>query len=72
MVKHLSVLGKQGLLDVWDDQRIGAGQDWFPEIRKAMERARVAILLISHNFLTSDFILREEVPNLLKRRERRG
>jgi TIR domain-containing protein len=72
VVKHLSVLGKQGLLDVWDDQRIGAGQDWFPEIRKAMERARVAILLISHNFLTSDFILREEVPNLLKRREEEG
>ncbi len=72
VVKHLSVLDKQGLLDVWDDQRIGAGQDWFPEIRKAMERASVAILLISHNFLTSDFILREEVPNLLKRREKEG
>ena len=70
--KHLCVLGKLGLLEVWHDQRIGAGQDWLLEIQNAMQRARVAILLISHNFLTSDFILGEEVPNLLKRREEEG
>ncbi len=72
VVRHLSVLGKLGLLEVWHDQRIDAGQDWFPEIQKAMERARVAILLISHNSLTTDFILHQEVPNLLKRREKQG
>jgi len=72
VVNHLSVLGKQGLLDVWDDQRIGAGQDWFAKIQEAMQRARVAILLISHNFLTSNFILREELPKLLERREEEG
>src|SRR5271157_301904 len=72
VVNHLSVLGKQGLLDVWDDQRIGAGQDWFAKIQEAMQRARVAILLISHNFLISNFILREELPKLLERREKEG
>ena len=72
VVSHLFVPSKQGLLDVWDDQRIGAGQDWFAKIQEAMQRARVAILLISHNFLTSNFILREELPKLLERREKEG
>lgn len=30
---HLGVLGIQGLLDPWDDRRIGAGTDWFEQIQ---------------------------------------
>ncbi len=37
-----------------------------------MAQAKVAILLISANFLNSEFILSQEVPALLKRREREG
>ncbi len=70
--EHLSVLTPQGILDTWSDQRIGAGEDWFAEIQSAMETARVAILLISRHFLTSKFILNEEVPKLLQRREKEG
>ncbi len=44
---HLGVLEKQGLLETWDDRRIGAGSDWFEEIQAAMARASVAVLLIS-------------------------
>ena len=70
VVRHL--LSRQTRAsDVWHDQ-LSRRAGLVPEIQKAMERARVAILLISHNFLTSDFILREEVPNLLKRREKEG
>ena len=38
----------------------------------AMARATVAVLLVSADFLTSDFILDEEVPKLLKRRDQEG
>jgi nucleoside phosphorylase len=72
LVTHLGVLQQQGLLEVWDDRRIGAGEDWQPEIEKAIAAARVAILLISANFLTSKFILGEEVPRLLERRSKEG
>lgn len=72
LVKQLGVLDQQGLLEVWEDRLIGAGQDWYKEIQKAMAGARVAILLISANFLTSKFILQEEVPKLLQRREQEG
>ncbi|MBI1930705.1 TIR domain-containing protein [Candidatus Poribacteria bacterium] len=72
LLSHLGVLGHVGLIDVWNDDRIGAGGDWEQEITEAMARARVAILLVSANFLTSHFILRKEVPTLLERREREG
>ncbi|HUW14645.1 MAG TPA: caspase family protein [Anaerolineae bacterium] len=72
LVTHLGVLQRQGLLDLWDDRRIGAGDDWRREIRQAMDRARVAVLLVSADFLTSDFILGEEVPRLLQRRDEEG
>jgi hypothetical protein len=72
LVTHLGVLQSQDLLDLWDDRRIGAGQDWYQEIQEAMATASVAILLVSANFLTSQFILGEEVPRLLERRDTEG
>ncbi len=72
LVTHLGVLEKEGLLDLWDDRKIEVGDDWRPEIEKAIERADIAILLISANFLTSNFILDEEVPKFLARREKKG
>jgi len=72
LVTHLDVLQRQGLLDLWDDRRISAGAEWYPEIRQAIDRARVAVLLVSADFLTSDFILGEEVPRLLQRRDEEG
>jgi tetratricopeptide (TPR) repeat protein len=72
LLSHLGVLGKADLIDVWSDDRTGAGADWESEIREAMAQAKVAILLVSANFLTSDFILAQEVPTLLRRRQAEG
>ena len=72
VVRHLSVLGGQQLIDVWDDRKIRAGECWRGEIEEAVEAANVAILLISAHFLTSDFIMNVEVPRLLDRRDQEG
>ena len=72
LVSHLGVLQHEGLLDQWDDRRIGGGEGWYEEIQEAMTKASVAILLVSANFLTSKFILEEEVPRLMERREKEG
>jgi tetratricopeptide (TPR) repeat protein len=72
LVSHLGVLQSEGHLDIWDDRRIEAGVDWYPEIQKAIDTSCVAILLISADSLTSKFILNEEVPRLLERREKEG
>src|ERR1044071_3293290 len=68
LASHPGVLGKQELLDLWDDRRIEAGEEWFEEIEAAIEDADVAVLLVSADFLTSKFVLHEEIPRLLRRR----
>jgi hypothetical protein len=72
LLSHLRPLEKAGLLSVWQDGQLGAGVDWLHEIEAALSIARVAILLISADFLGSDFILRKEVPEILRRRARDG
>ena len=69
---QLRVLQFQGMLQTWTDRQIDAGDDWFARIEEAMNRAAVAILLISADSLTSEFILREEVTTLMQRRQRDG
>src|ERR687889_2371922 len=71
-VPHLKVLEQAGRIDVWDDRRIDGGDTWYPEIKAAMEQASVSICLISSDYLSSDFCLKEEVPYMLERRERDG
>lgn len=72
LVAHLRVLQKEGLFDLWDDRRIEAGEDWHQKISDAMNVAGAAILLITADFLTSTFILKEEVPRLLERKNHEG
>jgi len=69
---HLEVSVKQGHFEQWNDKMIGAGEDWYAEICAAMDAASIAVFLISHEFLRSDFILRKEVTRLIERREREG
>jgi len=72
LVTHLGVLQQEGLLTLWDDRRIGGGEQWQQKIQAAMDSASVAILLVSANSLTSRFILSEEIPHLLSRRDTKG
>ena len=64
LLSHLGVLERAGLIDVWSDDEVGAGADTEKEIERAITQAQVAILLITANFLSSDFILKEQVTTL--------
>ena len=72
LVTHLGVLQQADILDVWNDRRIGAGEDWYQKIQEAIARASVAVLLVSADFLTSKFIRSKEIPSLLERRDKEG
>lgn len=64
---HLSVLENYGGIAIWEDRQINAGDNWYPAIKEAIQNSKIAILLISRDFLASDFVRREEIPELLKR-----
>lgn len=72
LVKHLNILALKGLCDVWDDRKISIGADWKPEIENALNEAHIAVLMISPDFLTSNFICSEEIPKILELREKQG
>lgn len=69
---HLRPLERDGLIDPWSDQKIEAGDRWRKEIETALERAGTAILLISADFLASEFIVNDELPPLLAAAEEKG
>lgn len=62
---HLTVLQRECGLSVWSDEAIKAGDVWRKEIQTALRRARVGLLLVSPDFLASDFIAKNELPQLL-------
>lgn len=61
LTTHVSGL-KDENIDLWYDKLIEPGTKWPKEIRKGLERARVAVLLIGPKFVISDFILKTELP----------
>lgn len=54
-------------LDIWVDDEIGAGNEFAPEIISAIERADIAVLLVSVDFLNSNFIKSKEIPQILEK-----
>lgn len=54
-------------VDFWDDSRIQPGKHWHDQIDRALDEATVAVLLVTKNFLASNFVMNHELPALLKR-----
>ena len=61
---HLALLERRNIR-IWTDKDIEPGMKWQDEITSALAKTKVAVLMISTDFLSSDFITRQELPSLL-------
>jgi TIR domain len=66
---HLSGLRRQNVIDEWHDRCIGAGQEWAGAIDEHLNRAAVILLLISADFIASNYCYDLEMTRALERHD---
>ncbi|MGG6269687.1 SAVED domain-containing protein [Leptolyngbya sp. AN03gr2] len=69
LAKHLRLLERQGMIASWHDREITAGQEWASAIDHHLETAQIILLLVSVNFLASDYCYDLEMKRALERHE---
>jgi hypothetical protein len=68
---HLRPLQWEGLIDVWHDRDISAGTEWEREISDHLKKAQIILLLVSPDFMNSDYCYSIEMKQAVKRHERK-
>ncbi|MEA5449842.1 COR domain-containing protein [Leptolyngbya sp. CCNP1308] len=66
---HLKLLQRQGLIQPWHDRRILPGDDWAGEIDDNLNRADIILLLVSADFIASDYCYDIEMNRAMERHE---
>jgi len=67
--KHLKMLQRLNVISAWQDRDISAGSEWEEEILGNLEQADIILLLVSDNFLASDYCWDKEMERALQRHE---
>jgi hypothetical protein len=68
--KQLRALKRQGIIDIWYDREINAGTEWKKEIDKHLNSAQIILLLVSPDFMDSDYCYSIEMKRAMERHER--
>lgn len=67
---HLKPYVRNGSITAWSDEQIPPGTEWFEQIKRVLASTKVAILLLTKDFLASEFIHEHELRPLLKEAEK--
>ncbi len=66
---HLSLLKQEGLITGWYDREIRAGAEWAHEIEAHLNSAHIILLLVSPDFMASDYCYSVEMRRALERHD---
>jgi hypothetical protein len=66
---HLRPLQRVGLIELWYDRDISAGTEWEQEITKHLNTSQIILLLVSPDFIDSDYCYSIEMKRALERHE---
>ena len=69
LVAHLSVLRREGVIEAWHDRDIEIGTEWKTSISSHLEEAQIILLLVSADFLASDYCYEKELRRAMERHE---
>jgi hypothetical protein len=69
LASHLKILERTGAIRSWHDRQIGAGEEWKDAIDSNLEKARVILLLVSSDFLASDYCYDIEMKRAIERHD---
>ena len=64
---HLRPLQREGLIDIWHDRDISAGMEWEKAIDENLNTAQIILLLVSPDFMNSDYCYSIEMKRALER-----
>lgn len=64
--RHLALMQRQGVIDVWHDMMINPGEEWEPAIKAHITRAQVILILVSPDLIASDYIFGVEMKKIME------
>jgi formylglycine-generating enzyme required for sulfatase activity len=67
LAKSLKLLERQGIIQSWHDRRISAGTEWANQIDDNLNSADIILLLVSNDFLASDYCYDLEMQQAMER-----
>jgi TIR domain len=69
LANHLKIFERQGIISGWHDRQIVAGSEWAGQIDDHLNTAQVILLLVSDDFLASDYCYDVEMKRAMERHE---
>lgn len=66
---QLSFLRREGLITTWYNHKIMAGDEWAGKIDEHLNKAQIILLLVSADFIASDYCYGIEMRRALERHE---
>jgi ABC-type branched-subunit amino acid transport system substrate-binding protein len=66
---HLAPLKRQGIITAWHDRQIKPGENWSETLDRQLMTADIVLLLVSADFMSSDFCYQKEMLRVLERHQ---